>query len=372
MKIKITQRQILSFFLLVLFTIILAIGIIEIMVVLPLLAILVNNRKANYTEMIYCLSVGCILIILIVLRVIEFPMFPQAAALYASNEDVFYWMATGHVHAIRLLVVYPGALLSKFFGLELDLGVTIYSASLLILIMYFMMRIMNINRRENKISAMMSGFLIIALSYFMNGRLIFVFFGISLLALYELKFRENEVSVFMLQIVTAITIIFTMVSSGTMFVTFIYVIMIIPYRWKKLHTVREKRLFILILLISAIPVISIFVPYLIKMTERNIIFYGGGFQGAINLINHGLGKIVNTNNKLLVLTLFIAGGITVLVNIYLFQQKIIKRKHPDLPLFLLVNLSAYGSIFGLSTGLTALIPLLVLMIEKMNKKIKLV
>ncbi len=372
MKVRITYRQILSFFLLILFAVISAIGITEMIVVLPLLIVLVNNRKVNYIEIVYCLLTGCILAGLIAFRIIEFSMFPQAAVLYAANEDVLYWIEIGHVHAIRLLVVYPGALLSKLFGFELNLGVTIYSASLLVLIMYFMIRMMKINNMENKINAIISGLFVIALSYFMNGRLIFVFFGISLLALYELRFSKNEVSVFKMQIMTAISLIFTMVSSGTMFVAFAYAVMIIPYRWKKLYTIKKKRLFIIIFLVSAVPIIGIFVPYLIKMTERNIIFYGGGFQGAINMINHGLGKFINTDNKLLVLFLFVVGAIVVIINIYLFKRKIIKRDHPNLPLFLLVNLSAYGSIFGLSTGLTALIPLFVLMIEKTNKTVRLV
>lgn len=371
MRIRITQRQILLFFIFIIFAVISATGMIEMMVNLPLLIVLVSRHKVNYIEVIYCLLTGCIIAGLIALRIIEFPMFPQAADLYAVNENVFYWIGTGHVHAIRLLIVYPGAVLSKLFGLDLNLGVTIYSASLLILILYFMMRMMSISKLENRIGVIASGLLIIALSYFMNGRLIFVFFGISLLALYELKFREDEVSVLMLQIVTVISIIFTMVSSGTMVVAFVYAVMIIPYRWKKAHKAREKRLFIAILLVSAIPAIVIFVPYLIKMIEKNIIFYGGGFQGTINLINHGLGKIVNTNNKLLVFSLFIIGAITVIINIKLFKGKIVRKDHPNLPLFLLVNLSAYGCVFGFSTGLTALIPLLVLMIEKMNKTFRL-
>lgn len=372
MKVRITKNKILLLFMFILFTAISVAGMTELMVTLPLLIVLVSRHKARQIEVIYSLLTACIIAGLIALRVIEFSMFPQAAELFSVNEDVLYWIGTGHVHAIRLLIVYPGVVLSKLFGFELNLGVTIYSASLMTLIMYFMMRMMSISKLENRISAMVSGLFIIALSYFMNGRLIFVFFGISLLALYELKFRENEVSVLMLQIVTAISIVFTMVSSGTMVIAFAYAVIIMPYRWKKLRKASEKMVFTAIMLAGAIPVICIFVPYLIKMIEKNIIYYGGGFQGAINMINHGIGKIVNTNDKLLVVSLFVIGAMVVIVNIYLFNHKIIRRDHPNLPLILLVNLSVYGSIFGLSTGLTALIPLLVLMIEKMIKAFGLV
>lgn len=366
------MRQMLSFFLLILFTVISTVGMKEMIIVLPLLVVLLNSHRATYIETMYCLLTGCIIAGLIVLGEIKFPMFPQAAVLYEQNEDVIYWIKTGHIHAIRLLIVYPGVVLGKLPGFELNLGVTIYSASLLVLIQYFMMRMMNINNSENKVSGLLAGLLIVALSYLMNGRLIFVFFGISLLTLCELKFREREISIFMLQIVTAISIVFTMVSSGTMFVTFVYTVMMIPFRWKKLRKAGEKLLYAAILMVSAIPVINIFVPYLIKMTEKNITFYGGGFQGAINLINHGLGKIVNTSDNLLVLLFFAIGAIVLFANIYLFKHRIIQRDHPNLPLFLLVNLGIYGSIFGISTGLTALIPLLVLVIEKMNRSYRLV
>ncbi len=372
MKAKITLRQLLSVFLLILFTVISAVVMKEMMVVLPLLLVLIKNRNVSHIETLYCLLTGCILAGLIAFKAIEFPMFPQAADLYGLNEDVLYWIKGGHLHAIRLLIVYPGVVLGKLFGLEPNTGVTIYSASLLVLIQYFMIRMMRINKSENRISAILSGLLMIVLSFLMNGRLIFVFFGISLLALWDLKFREKKTSIFMLQVVTAISIVFTMVSSGTMFVAFVYAVMIIPCRWKKLCKAREKLLFIAIMAVSAIPVIGIFIPYLIKMVEKNVIFYGGGFQGAINMIHHGLGKIVNTDNKLLVFSLFVIGVMVVRMNIYLFRQKITRRDHPNLPLFLLVNLGIYGSIFGISTGLTALIPLLVLIIEKMNKSFRLV
>lgn len=372
MKVRITSGRMLSFFFLIIFMVISAAGMTELIAVLPFLIVIVNNGNVNRIETVCCLLTGCIIAGLIACRVIGFPMFPQAADLYASNEDVFYWLGAGHLHAIRLLIVYPGVVLSKWLGVELDLGVTIYSASLLILILYFMLRIMYINKLQNRMNAFVSGLLIVALSYFMNGRLIFVFFGVSLLVFCELKLREGIISVFMLQVVTVISVVFSMVSSGTMLITFAYAVMIIPYRWKKLRKTSEKRLFITILLISAIPIISIFLPYLIKMIEKNIIFYGGGFQGAINLIQHGLGKIINTNNKLLVFSLFVIGAIVVAANIYLFNYKFVRRDHPDLPLFLLVNLSAYGSIFGLSTGLTALIPLMVLIIEKLSKSFRFV
>lgn len=144
MKARITLKQILSFILLILFTILSVAGMPEMIAMLPLLLILVCKNDTSHIEMACCLLTGGIIAGLITFGVIEFPMFPQAASLYDINEDAFYWLKAGHVHAIRLLIVYPGVVLSNLFGFETDLGVTIYSASLMILILYFMMRMMYI------------------------------------------------------------------------------------------------------------------------------------------------------------------------------------------------------------------------------------
>lgn len=370
MKVQISQKRTVVFFVFIAITVF-SIGLFKpMLLLLPLLCVLVFCKKATMREIVSSLLFGGLFSLLISLNIVEFPMFPQAAEIFSMDEDVFYWFSQGHPHAIRLLIVYPGVMISKAFRLTIDLGVTIYSASLMILIVFFMMRMLNIIGKESRLTSLLSGIFVLALSIVMNGRLIFVFFGVSLLALYELKYREKETSIFALQIITGVAVSFTMVSSGTMMISMAYTLLILPYRWKKTVRFNEKVVFILTILISLIPVISLVLPYIVMMTCRNIDYYGGGIQGTINLINHGLGRYINTGSKALMLLLFVMGAMVVLINIHVFRHRVSRPDNPDLPLILLVNLSVYGSIFGLSTGMTGLIPFLVLAINKFSRSFR--
>ena len=368
--VTISKRQIWAMALLILAAFASCCIAVECIVAIPVLFIMSMNKKITRIEIFCCFMTACLFVVLIRTGMISFPMFSQAAYLFSQNEDLCFWLESGHVHAVRLAIVYPGVIIGRWLNKDVDYGVTLYSAMLMILIVYFMLRMMHVNKMENRVGALFSALFVLALSFLMNGRLIFTFFGISLLALYELKFREREVSVVTLEIITAICVFFTLVSSGTMMVALGYVVLITPYRWSKAQSTNERVLLVLILLVAAIPVAYIFVPYVIVMLMRNVNFFGGGFQGAINVIHHGLGRFIDTENMALVLVLLFAGVIVVMANIYLFRREIIRKNHPDLPLFLLANLSIYGSVFGISTGLTATIPFLVLMIEKMNRSFR--
>lgn len=363
---SIKDSQILSLVVLSLSVVIFLFGVKEIIAIIPLLVLLMGYKKTELFGSLCCIVFGCIMVLLIINHIVQFPMFPQAMELYTRNESMSYWIMSGHPHAIRLLIIYPGVLISKLFQLELDMGVTVYSAALLLLIMYSMIRILILNQLNNQFGCIASGLITIVLAIVMNGRLIFVFGGISLLVLAELEFRNNEMSLLKLQLTTIIAALFTMVSSGTMIVAFAYIIMIIPYRWNNMSTSNERKLFIVILLAMIVPVMSIIVPYSIKMTKKNIDYYGGGMQGAINMIHHGLGRFIDTNNHPLVIGLCFVGIIILLANIVVFKL-LARRRYIDLPLILLANLGVYGSVFGLSTGLTAFIPIVILCVESINR-----
>lgn len=364
MKVTISKTQLLALFSLIICIIVAMMGIGGVLVLIPLLIAMTFNRGTTAIEFIYCMLAGITLAFLRSAKIIEYPLFPQAATIYSRNNDLLYWFRTGHPHAIRLLISYPGIYIANRFSEEVTWGVTIYSISLLILIMYIMIKIIRINELENRISALLCGIAVVGLALVMNGRLIFTFWGVSLLCLYELKYKKGEVSVLILQIISAVAIIFSAVSSGNMFVTTAYVVLIMPFRWKKCRSSRERVFFVSIQFISLFPVIRIFVPYLLQMLRKNLNVFGGGFQGAINMMQHGLGKIFPTVSEGLTYLVLIVGVIIVIANIVLFEKLIIRKNNPNLPLFLIANVSLYASVFGLSAGLTAMIPVLILIVQR--------
>ena len=55
-------------------------------------------------------------------NLIEFEFFLQAYKLLIDNTYLLHWFSEGHVHAIRLLIAYPGYIISKVFAIELNIG----------------------------------------------------------------------------------------------------------------------------------------------------------------------------------------------------------------------------------------------------------
>lgn len=364
--ITISSIQLLGLLTLIIELIIISMGRNEILILIPLCVACCLTKGFSSIELKFGMLLGFVLLALVSLNIIEYPLFPQAATLYYSNENVIYWFQRGNEHAIRLFIAYPGVLISNWFGVGITRGVTIYSSALLLLISIFMMQVLRMNHRENHVSAALCCLVIIVLSLVMNGRLIFSFFGITLLVLYEVKYSMNETSMLSLQIMSIIALLFTMVSSGTMIVAFVYIILIFPYRWKKMYSQKEKIAFLAILFAFVVPLATKYLPYLVRMINRNVQFFGGGFHGMVNMMRHGLGKILYTDSSVLILFIVVFGTFVVIFNIYLFNEKIVKTGNRNLPLFLITNICVYGSIFGRSTGLAALIPFTVLIICRFN------
>ena len=338
-------------------------------ILMPLYLLIILDKNAKPIELLFGSALGSIFTLLVNFKVISYALFPQAAVLYNTNPDVFFWFSRGNEHAIRLLVAYPGILLSNWSRVDITGGMTIYSSSLLVLIMNFMLRILKYNEMENWLSAVISSIVTLILSFIMNGRMIFSFFGITLLMMCEVMYNRGRISLLMLQVSTYIAVLFTTVSSGTLTIITAYLVLITPYRWHLTKQKKEKICFVLINAISLYVALTIFIPYLSRMILRNINFFGGGFIGVFNMLQHGLGKVFYTENILLVYLLLFFGGVTIIANISFFVRNIVKKQNKDLPLLLMVNLCVYGFLFGRSTGLAMLIPVIVLFLKFLNNNV---
>jgi len=300
---------------------------------------------------------------LIKVNLIRFDFIPQAQVLLENNESVFYWFSIGHVHAIRLLVAYPGYLISEIYSVDLDTGFTYYG---MILFIFIFLNIANtiskLQSNKGKIPREIRYLILLVpllvLPLIMNGRLILSYLGYSILVnLYTDLISDIRVKKTKVILMTLFGVVMTMVSSGTMVVAILYVIaMLYAINYSKFNKKKFLKSALIFLLILS-PLIYKVIDYAWLMINRNIVFYSGGIQGFVNMLNHGLGKYFSTSTEILLFLLIFATGILIL-NYKFLKNKIIKRDK-SISIVLGVNIAVYGLLFGFSTGLMMIPPLLI-------------
>ena len=338
------------------------------LVLVPVLWIKLFDREVSLKELRWLflfLSVYCFLVFVSSIR---FTLFPQALVLYEQDKDLLNWMKSGHLHAIRLLIAYPGLLLSEFAEISIDRGMTVYCGALMCLIYNHLLTILKLYGAEDALNYIICGILIVALSFFMHGRIIFAFYGLSLMLSCETKFLQNRISITRLQMATVLGNVVSFVSSGTAFVIMAYTIIIAVYRWKKLNRTVNRVIYVFTILVFLYPVITSYMPLMIAMVQKNLNYFGGGFLGIVNMLQHGFGKVFNTSSQLLMVILIVMGVLVFSANVYWFKKKIVCPDNEYLPIMLMANISLYGGLFGLSTASMIIIPVAVLFCASMHSK----
>jgi hypothetical protein len=334
-------------------------------ILLGIIILLYINTKTLITKLIAFIYYG-ILLVLVNFNIVLFNFIPQAKALLDSNNNLIYWFYSGHPHSVRLLVAYPGYILSKLLDISLDQGFTYYGTLLFMLLYLVLTNIYDkLQHAKNILPSYVKYILMLIplgiLPLIMNGRMLLAFLGYALLINFLVDFYKgnNKVTIILLFKIF-ISLILTMVSSGAMTVAILFLISMV-YSINSKNILNKK--FIkkaVVLLIVLAPIINKLFNYFLLMLNRNIIYFGGGFQGFVNMLNHGLGRIFMLKKFILVLAAII-GSLILIINIRIILKKI-KSEDNDLPLILAINIAAYGILFGFSTGLMMIPPLIILIL----------
>lgn len=298
---------------------------------------------------------------------IEFEFFLQAYKLLIDNTDLLHWFSEGDVHAIRLLIAYPGYIISKVFAIELNIGFSYYCVTMFtvmyLIIIDTVLKFKKSRLRydsETKMFFALIPFLI--LPFIMNGRLIAAFLGFSILihlfvALFHGQSRMGSIKKFL---IGCLGLVLTMVSSGTMSVALVYCLFsVYVLNYKQIKKIKFIKKALLTLVVIS-PVIYIVLSYFWQMLIKNINFFGGGIEGFINMFSHGAGRLLILNGPGLIITL-IAGAVFVLLNMVYLRNAII-TKYRYIPILAGINISLYGLLFGFSTGLMMIPPLILLIL----------
>jgi len=285
---------------------------------------------------------------------IHFEFLPQIRDLIYS--DPVKVLLSGHIWGPRLMVSYPAVLLSDWLNWDIDTSFTFYGAVLFAAFVLIHVSIGYLYRDVMALAPVVFGITsvlsTVALSTLMNGRLIAAFVGL-IYVIYIQMGKINSKEKFAIRDYFAYSVCFfiSTVSSGTMMITLLQILIGTFIILK-----HNKRSYIGLLFFSAL-FIMLIGPYIMKMVNKNISYFGGGFDGIYKMMTHGLGSILNTHPKLIVIgILFVLLIMNPAIKIYRYCRD---RNPMLLPVILSLPICMFGGLFGVSTALM-IIPSLIL------------
>jgi len=302
-----------------------------------------------------------LLIVLSVVGIIQFEYFPQARVLYEAGLTPWELLVSFHPHSVRYLVSYPAVLITHFFNTDINSSYTYYCIILLSIMMMNVQDVVNLIKKDKGISNAlvlrgMVGILpIILLSSLMNGRLVPAFAGMSMILkeMTGLFFLKKKLDTRLL-IIVFFGFFITTVSSGTMMVAAGEIVACLVIYMIKFR--RQGTLLFFSIIFS--PILYVAGKYIIFMTNRNILYFGGGLEGFIKMLNHGFGRLFHYT-PLIILTfcVLMIFFLSIMSKVYFY---FLRNKLEYIPLVISFPIAFIGGLFGISTALMIVPSLIVI------------
>ncbi len=231
------------------------------------------------------------------LQLLKFKILPQALDLWNMNvslKDIIF-----HPHMPRYLLVYPLLEISQTLGVNPDAFFSSIMAILVLISAYLSIKISRIllgKPLEAWLRLSLMSFFIV-LSIFMNGRGVYAMLGFLLLTLAMLLWEKNTISKGIFITYIGLAVWLSSVSSGTLTAVIVALSMWLLFRVLKSIGYLQRRDFMLLLylcVIFSVPVVFYLKTFIVKNTE----YYGGGSEGVIGMLDHGLGGVSHYFNTL--------------------------------------------------------------------------
>lgn len=282
-------------------------------------------------------------------------MFFGVLDFYLWSQVVDMWNSEGHIdelvmhpHGMRYLLVLPIFIVSNWLNISYDLTFMMVVPFLFLFLVSCILNIITFYRKsisihDERILFLLLSFVIIVLSYFMNGRIIFALLGFSVIYFVLVYWERLKLKKVLLFFVFGLMLM--SVSSGTFLVGVISISVFILY--KVINRRTRKNLFLFLLLLIAL--FATF-PLLELLIMRNIDYFGGVFL----MLEHGVGRsllIVSAEILWMLASIVIIFILMLLMFFYSYNQYSI--------LGYLIFVSVPIGMFGESTFAMSLVPLLV-------------
>ena len=253
-------------------------------------------------------------------------------------------------HLLRYILILPIFYFSELLKIDPDLIFEAISFFNLFLIALNCISLSDFYLKKN--TAMKCIFftaLLILISSFMNGRIIFALLGYSYLLLSVHRWEYSLIGNIRFTINSLISLFLCSVSTGTFLSCIIFLI-----TWMTIYSSQRSKLsigFIFSLVFLAIsPIIYLYI-------FKNINFYGGGWNGLINMLQHGAGEVFYLFESDILLLILIEIFVITLVFGFFYY----KKKNNRLLMLILLT-SIVSGLFGYSTLSLSIIPMSLVLI----------
>jgi len=196
---------------------------------------------------------------------------------------------------------------------------------------------------------------------FMNGRGVIAWSAWLLSVSLCIDLSRAAVSVKWPVVRGAVACFLGAVSTGVFVIVLFSIVVFFLDRWKA-GGVKLKNLRGLLVLLMLVPCCYVFVSYFIVAIEKNLDFFGGGLQGLIQMLGHGMGKVFLSEDGLdrgMAFFIVLAVPVGSLAALMFFFGP------PIRPIRKLLIISIAGGLFGF-TVLTLAIPLILCEASKVS------
>jgi hypothetical protein len=292
---------------------------------------------------------------LTIIGVLQFQLWSQVVDI--NNSGASLRELWGHPHFFRYLLVLPFFDIAQYIGMHYNKLFTLSIPIFLYLIHKYTILSIEIIWEKHRL-LLLSGlhhFLVICLLVLvlslMNGRIIFAILGAAIILYSFVNWDNLRPYNLMLNLLTSFFL--CSVSSGTFTLTVLLAFMFVLY---KLFRNKNKKEFLTFVpfLIAALALL----PTLITLIKKNIDYYGGGFNGALAMLDHGFGRYFLSVDSFILIMLLITSLILFLFVLFfiLYFERI------SAPIWV-VLVSIAGGVFGFSTMMIFIPALIVIFVH---------
>lgn len=301
------------------------------------------SRRSNAARLLVAFAVAALFSYVGLKR---FEPWDQVLELWEGNVSPLLLAVTGHPHFFRYLTAYPGFLWEESYA---DVGFSLY-ISLFFACNVVLWRGLSM-LATGRVPTLLAWAGFFAAHFFMNGRGVIAWTSWLLCLSLCMQLTRGPVRGLRPLLMVALSCWLAAVSTGVFIVV---VASFVLFYWQYRQRTRMKTLRKTILLAVTAPVIFYVGQYLLLAIQKNIDFFGGGFEGGYHMLAHGLGRVL-FGNELLAVVLVAATAFSLL-----FLGIFVRMRNRLLtPVEKLIGLACAGGLFGL-TVLTMAVPLVLL------------
>lgn len=288
-------------------------------------------------------------------ELISFSFFDQARSLMEKNVDPVELLLAVDLWGPRFLISYPAIWIAERWRLDLDSAFTIYGGLLMsaqtLVLANLVVHVMG-TKRAHPTRVLCTAFFLVfllGLAATMNGRLAAAHLGIAVILLSQVRAIDHGSVTFTTWWQHAIGMFLTMMTSGTAMVGFLQVACAPIILSNRSHG-RPTRRAAVILPVATVLLVAL--PIIQAGIEKNLEYWGGGFESMANMLEHGWGEFLASSGVIVGVGVAVVGG----------SYTIIALKHgrnyPKLvPLLINIPTAVVCGIYGYST-LTMVLPAL--------------